>query len=271
MLDYIPILISLSFLLLSIQLLYFLIQEKDYPVRLVQTQYMIQFILLLLLFTAIAVIHRRFPVGNFYEALYFAALIITIATAILEYTLQDRSFSFLVMPVSTVLTIIAGAGFNPMEALPPYLWSTYWPLHVAFSLSSFVFLFIASLFAGAYLLKFQALKKMNLVPGLVKRIPPLDRTDRFQNYFVLMGIAALSVGLLMGFLWIWDLHQQQEVFKMSRNLSRKIIFTLLVWFIFSGATLLRLLGILQNRRYAYVVLAGFSIMLASLSIGNHAF
>lgn len=262
--------IPLFYLALSFQLLSAVYRKIHINRIVLNVQYFFIYFLFFLLFSYITAEYNRFPVGNSAESLYLAVIILTVTIMVLELFLKERSFSFIVMPITFILATVASIRLNPEQFLDPKLWSLYWPFHASFTIVSFVFIFLSVIFALLYLLKYSRLKQRQSDNVIATNIPSLEGMERYMKYFVYMGITALGLGLLMGFLWIDHLNYRHQDILAGSTLFYKIIFTLTTWFLYIIVSVLNRFEFVNSRRFSIFLILSFLFVIITLSLGDHA-
>jgi ABC-type transport system involved in cytochrome c biogenesis permease subunit len=262
---YIRIIIPVLFLSLSVQYLYFTLYRGLLSKKSVLGHYIFILLSFIYFFSHISWHQGRIPVGNFSEGLYFALFIITISTAFLEWFLRERSFSFIILPLESLISIVGAIIFDASASLPVAQQSFHWPIHIAFTIGSYVLFFIAFISALGYTLKYNEIKK-RLRFFILNSLPSLEKIDRYMAWSSLAGLVFLSVGMFLGIFWMVALGYAGR-----DSLFPKIIAASVVWLNFLIYIIMRQKWNLYGRRGTYFIFSGFFLIIIAFAVGNHGF
>lgn len=204
---------------------------------------------------------HRHPSTNPFEIYNFLAFLVLIVYFISEYKFKIRMLSIFLPTVALIFLFLSlfspRNSFPLVHELPDYLFS----LHTAFSLLGVAFLvlsFVASLF---YLLQEKFLKG-KIMKGIF-RFPSLSVLEKTSYFSLLTGYSFLTLGVILGFL----LANYKLVGKWL--LDPKIVWTLLVWIIYSFAFLSRASGRLRGKKFAWFLIISFMMIMVGYSLINY--
>ncbi len=173
-----------------------------------------------------------------------------------ERQYQVKVLGAFVLPVVLMLGLTLPTGLRVL-VLAPSIRSAWIVIHVVLALLGLAALVLN--FAGAvmYVLQERQLKARR--PGAVYyRLPPLETLDRLTYRTLTLGFPFLTVGLLLGALWIGA--------DPGRALSRDplTLFSVAMWVVYAVTLSGRVAGGWRGRRAAYFAILGFCVLLLSL-------
>lgn len=174
---------------------------------------------------------------------------------------QKSSLGAFVTPVVLIATLYSLAAPPLHPSVPAAsLQKTWLAVHVLTILISYVALAFAFASSLLYLLQDNLLKRKKL-SGLWQRLPSLQTADDWIYRATAFGLAALTLGLLSGFLWL-QLHPTYAIFR-----DPKVLISLAMWLTFALYLSARWWLGWRGRKSNWVVVAGF-ILLAISFLGT---
>jgi ABC-type uncharacterized transport system permease subunit len=194
------------------------------------------------------------PLSSGFGALSFWSLSLTVLVLGAEWRYQLGLLGAFLAPLSA-LTLLMGFRFAKVDALPaPGLADLWLALHVALAMFGYACFTVAAGVAAAFLVQERQLKR-KLLGSLTYQLPALADLESLAGLFGAIGAQALGSGLMFGFMWKHSLGQ-------ALGLSDpKVIFGILVWMAYTGIWQLRAQGALRGRRFAYLLLLFFLLLL----------
>ncbi len=185
------------------------------------------------------------------------------AAVLLDFWLERRHrlrpLSAFVLPVVLALGLGLPTGLRSIALEPPAR-SGWIVVHVALVLVGLAALVVN--FGGAlmYLLQERQLKAKR-TGTVLYRLPPLETLDRLTVGTLTVAFPFLTAGLLLGVL------SAGRAWASVLAFDPLALFSIVMWVIYTGTLLGRVLGRWRGRRAAYYSIAGFCVMLATLSAG----
>ena len=201
---------------------------------------------------------RRLPFSTLAEMISLLIWAVILLDFWVERHRRVRPLSAFVLPVVLALGLGLPTGLRSIVLEPPI--NGWIMVHVALLLVGLAALVLN--FGGAlmYLVVERQLKAKR--PGAAYyRLPPLETLDRLTVATLTVAFPFLTVGLALGAL------SARRAWGSVIAFDPLALFSMLMWVIYSATLLGRVLGHWRGRRAAYFSIAGFCVMLATLSAG----
>jgi ABC-type transport system involved in cytochrome c biogenesis permease subunit len=201
---------------------------------------------------------RRLPFSTLAEMISLLIWAVILLDFWVERHRRVRPLSAFVLPVVLALGLGLPTGLRAIALEPPV--NGWIMVHVALVLMGLAALVLN--FGGAlmYLVVERQLKAKR--PGAVYyRLPPLETLDRLTVATLTVAFPFLTVGLALGAL------SARRAWGSVIAFDPLALFSMLMWVIYAATLLGRVLGHWRGRRAAYFSIAGFCVMLATLSAG----
>jgi len=182
-----------------------------------------------------------------------------------ELTTGERAMGLLIAPLIALLYIVPLTS-PTVPPRPPILESPLFALHVASVLSAYAAFALASVVSVTYVLLFRELKRKQ--PGVFfARLPSLRALDQMNLRAVVVGLAFLTLGVVVGFVWA-ALAQgyptsDPRVQAMSAT-DPKILIALVSWSVYAFQLYARRVIGWGGHRSAWLSAIGFAIILVNL-------
>jgi ABC-type uncharacterized transport system permease subunit len=161
-----------------------------------------------------------------------------------------RLLGLTVMPPTVLLLLAAWVGGATDTRVGGAYSSTFLVLHVGFVLAAFAGFMLAAALAALYLWQERRLK-LHRAGALLGRAPSLVTLDGLAGRVVAFAVPALTVGIAAGFV---------RLRSHGGSIDTLMVFTLLTWAVFAGYLVARHGLGWRGRRAAYLVLAGFVLV-----------
>jgi ABC-type uncharacterized transport system permease subunit len=161
-----------------------------------------------------------------------------------------RLLGLAVMPPAAVLLLAAGLGGAARTHVGGAYSSTFLVLHVGLVLAAFAGFTLAAGLAGVYLWQERRIKHRQPA-ALLGRTPSLVTLDTLAGRAVTFAVPALTAGIVAGFV---------RLRSDGGSVDALMAVTLLTWAVFAGYLVLRHAAGWRGRRAAYLVLAGFALV-----------
>jgi ABC-type uncharacterized transport system permease subunit len=163
---------------------------------------------------------------GFYKvlALSFLAANIACVAALSRRPLQNLLIAL--FPLSALAIVVAMFGPDTSSRhmqLNPGMW-----LHVASSIMAYSVLALAAAQAALLALQERQLKQRNM-RGISRALPPLQLMERMLFELIWVGLAALTLSIFSGMLFMEDMFAQHLAHKTILSLVAWVLFSLLLW------------------------------------------
>jgi ABC-type transport system involved in cytochrome c biogenesis permease subunit len=201
---------------------------------------------------------RRLPFSTLAEMISLLIWAVILLDFWVERHRRVRPLSAFVLPVVLALGLGLPTGLRSIVLEPPI--NGWIMVHVALLLVGLAALVLN--FGGAlmYLVVERQLKAKR--PGAAYyRLPPLETLDRLTVATLTVAFPFLTVGLALGAL------SARRAWGSVIAFDPLALFSMVMWVIYAVTLLGRVLGHWRGRRAAYFSIAGFCVMLATLSAG----
>lgn len=202
---------------------------------------------------------RRLPFMTIPEVISLVIWAVILFDLWVERRQRVRALSAFVLPVVLALGLGLPSGLRTIAFDVPAK-GGWIAVHVALILVGLAALVIN--FGGAimYLLQERQLKAKR-AGTVYHRLPPLETLDRLTVATLTAGFPFLTVGLLLGVL------SARRAWGSMVTFDPLALFSLLMWVIYAAILVGRVMGHWRGRRAAYFSIAGFCVLLATLSAG----
>ena len=163
---------------------------------------------------------------GFFSALTFTAWLMATLLVLASFTLPVSCLGLLVYPFALITLILRTV--SGQEHLLTDLIDTGLQLHILFSLLAYSLLSIAV--AQALLLYLQDKYLHNKHPsGFINNLPSLEAMETILFRLIALGVIALSISLLSGFIYLDDMFAQHLVHKTILSIIAWSVFVILLW------------------------------------------
>ena len=215
-----------------------------------------------------AVVYGFFPLGTYFDALSFLALLIVGLFIFLDRRLSAPVLGAVVAPMAAGLMLL-GAAFSYQTRVPvaPILHSWWLPIHVVFALAgNAVFALMA---VGGILYIFQEwLIKSKRIGRVHRLLPSLETLDKMNRHGLPLGFCLLTVGILSGALWA------NSAWGQYWGWDPKETWSLITWFTYAAMVHQRIVLGWRGKKAAWLAIVGFVLVMftfvgASTLLGGH--
>lgn len=197
------------------------------------------------------------PVATLFEFAYFLSWLVMAPYVILELLRGNQAAGAFVVPSVALVQVAAAALPKPsaehvVERFPVSLIG--W--HIGVIMLGYGF-FVAAFVAGAlYLIQERNLRRKRYGP-MYYRLPSLESLDIWGARFVYLGYPLLTFGVAAGLLFA------QVTWSAFWHADPKVVFTVLVWFVYTGYLATRNVWSWGGRRSAWWSVAGVAAILVN--------
>ncbi len=202
------------------------------------------------------------PYGDLYGSISLFAWDLGLIYLGLELYLRQKSMSIFLLPIVIVLQ----AAFALFQRVPteidPWVKGWLFALHVNISVLAYAAFAISFIASVAYLIQHWRLRTHR--PGRWSSLlPSLDLLERVNLTSVILGVGALSAGILTGVAWA-----RRAWSHASHRWDAKITWSLLVLVIYALYIILQKRRGWRGQRSAWVAVGGFLVVLFSYTMVN---
>lgn len=146
------------------------------------------------------------PYHDLYGSMSLFGWLLALTYLALELLHRQRSVGAFVLPF--VLVFFVAAHLAPVDRLPPTpARGVVFAFHVTLSILAYAAFALAFVFSLVFLAEERLLKKHKL-GTVVWRLPPLELLERMSRSSVLVGLIAIAIGTVLGFVWVDRLEGQ---------------------------------------------------------------
>ena len=196
----------------------------------------------------------HYPLFSLREALSFLAWSLVALYSIVLYRYRTQAVGAFVMPLISVLTLVAL--LIGTSASAPATFSATWlfPIHTTlliFAYAAFVIAFMASVM---YLLQERELK-LKTFSAIFHRLPALSTVNELATSAAALGLLLLTLGIASGMIW------SSTRFGQAWRNDPKEIFALLTWLLYLFLIIYRLTPNWRGRSAAWLGVVGFALVL----------
>jgi ABC-type transport system involved in cytochrome c biogenesis permease subunit len=202
---------------------------------------------------------RRLPFMTIPEVISLVIWAVVLLDLWMERRQRVPALSAFVLPVVLALGLGLPSGLRAIAFEAPVK-SGWIAVHVALVLVGLAALVLN--FGGAimYLLQERQLKSKR-AGRVYRRLPPLETLDRLTVATLTAGFPFLTVGLLLGVL------SARHAWGSVVTFDPLALFSVVMWVIYAAILVGRVMGHWRGRRAAYFSIAGFCVLLVTLSAG----
>lgn len=196
------------------------------------------------------------PLQNLFEVLALSALFLAcayfVATRIKPMpALGGFAFPALAAVFLVSLMFAGVASRDGMGEAKPLI-----VVHVLLTILAYGVFFMAAVAAVMFLMQERALKRHH-APAVVRTFPPLEALRKLLSQCIWVGLPVLTLGFAFGFGSYPVAHWGELV------LTPKVMTALVLWVVLLAAVVGRATGWLHGRRFSYLVLVGFVLVLVT--------
>jgi len=193
------------------------------------------------------------PLESNFDTLVSLGVILGVFVMYLQKRRPVAGLDWFVMPMVMMLLLLGGVfGRTKLHAYLPTAWSV---LHLVGVFGGAVAFALAGATGAMYLLSNQRLRNKTALPG--SKFASLERLEHVTYLSVTLGFGLLTLGALMGFLWL--LRDETKVLPPG-----KIILTGVIWVIYAIILHTPINPSFRGRKTAMLSIAGFILMIATV-------
>jgi ABC-type uncharacterized transport system permease subunit len=200
------------------------------------------------------------PYHDLYGAMSLISWLLALTYLGLELYHRQRSVGAFVLPI--ILVFFLAAHLAPADRLlPPPAHGTAFAFHVALSILAYSAFALSSVLSLIFLGEERLLRSHKL-GNVVWRLPPLELLERMSHSGVIVGLASITAGTILGFVWVDRLMGQYWFY------DPKYIITLLVVFLYVLYLRLARTTAWRGARASKLCIANFVVVILSFTVVN---
>ena len=189
------------------------------------------------------------------------AWLVVIVYVYLELSTGQQALGALVVPIVTLLHLLALPDLYGTERVMPVEYSGGWfRLHVLAYILAYVAFAISCVSAVMYVMLLGEIQKKHL-GYFYERLPSLDALNQVNNRAATFGFILLTVGVVSSTIWAY-----QELDRLWVWGEPTVAPLLLAWVIYAGHLWARYMSGWQGRRAALLSIAGFTVVVLAFPI-----
>jgi ABC-type uncharacterized transport system permease subunit len=193
-----------------------------------------------------------FPWGTWAGSLNLFVWLVVTGYLIWGCRPRYRLLGLVVMPLAALLLVVSYVAGGLADERGADASTAFLVVHVGLVLAAFAGFTLAAGLAGLYLWQERRLKRRE--PGILRLpLPALVSLDELATRTIALALPALTLGIAVGV---------ARLASEGGGLDAVIATTLVTWAVYSALLLLRYWLGWRGRRIAYLVLAGFALVIA---------
>jgi ABC-type uncharacterized transport system permease subunit len=204
------------------------------------------------------------PWANSLQNISFWCWVVVGISVAVSYKFYVRVLGLFALPLVIVLLFTAMTGQKSSSGYGVAVGQTFWAaVHVGMVFAAYASFAFAAILGFMYLLQSRFLKKRE-TGELYGKLPPLDLLDRLNFRALMVGLAFLTLGLLLGFTWLGALRKKPE------SLDPKIIAALVTWGVYGVLLLMRTMCLVRGKKVAWLSILGIAVVVLSFLFIPHS-
>ena len=197
--------------------------------------------------------HHSLPVET-HETLSIFGILVALGFLLVYWRYRTIALGVFLLPIAFLLVLLPA--FQPgQQVLSPTAHTGWVFLHIALLLAAYAALLVSLVASVLYLVQERRLKAKNASHQSL-RLPPLETIDRIALRSLLMGLPAMTAGLLIGSLLA------QIAYGATYFRDPKILLAFAMWLAYVAMIHIRRMSGLRGRRAVYLSSFVFLVILA---------
>jgi ABC-type transport system involved in cytochrome c biogenesis permease subunit len=194
---------------------------------------------------------------------------LTAGIALMSLLLRNYAKSSLTVPVGigvcTLFILFAGTLMIRHPQSSSTLSMNGWLiLHIAMILLSYV-VFSMGFITGILFIVQERMVRSKSTGFLWKALPSLERSETISTTSVLIGFPLLTIGIILG---IFGGEYLENQLSMPWYQDPEVFLSLLTWIVYGVLLLLRKWLLVKGRKFAYLSVVGFCLILTTVIVGE---
>lgn len=205
---------------------------------------------------------KRFPILSLFEGIFFYAWLLVSISIVLHCIARVDLPVILINILGFIFTTIYlfGAG-GSSNRVGESIVSEMLIIHISLGILSYSMFTLSFVFAVLYLALYRLLKNKRFT-GMWSRLPSLGQTNNWMNNSILIGVPLLFISLILGLEWAWLTIEFVSIFDV------KIISSFVLAVIYLVLFLLHRSGKLIGTNYAWANIYVFLALVINFFLGN---
>jgi len=200
------------------------------------------------------------PYHDLYGAMSLIGWLLALTYLGLEIYERQRSVGAFVLPF--ILVFFLAAHLAPGDRLPPpEAHGIAFAFHITLSILAYTAFALSSILSLIFLGEERLLRSHKL-GNMVWRLPPLELLERMSQSSVLVGLVAIAIGTVLGFVTMDKLEGQHSYF------DAKYVTTLLLLVLYAGYFFLARTAAWRGARASKLCIFNFVIVVLSFTVVN---
>jgi ABC-type uncharacterized transport system permease subunit len=208
-------------------------------------------------------IYHRHPIANPLESMTMIAFAVAAVHLYIEVTHKNQGAGMFVIGLVFVFQVVSSAFMRPVEVASPILNSRLFGVHTGTAILGYSGFAVSAAYGTLFLLLYRELKASRF-GRLYERLPSLDVLAQMSVRAAAVGLFFLSIAIVVGL--IWSARRDIDVWQ-----DPKFIFTILLWLVYGSCVAAHYRLGWSGRRVVYFSLAGFTIMILSMTVAHLLF
>ena len=200
------------------------------------------------------------PYHDLYGSMSLFGWLLALTYLALELLHMRRSVGAFILPF--VLVFVVAAQLAPAgRTAPPAASGIAFAFHVTLSILAYAAFALSFVFSLIFLGE-QRILRSHKFNNVVWRLPPLDLLERMSRSSVLVGLIAIAIGTVLGFVWVDRLHEQARLF------DPKYVITLVVLVLYAAYFQLAKSATWRGARASKLCIFNFVVVVMSFTVVN---
>src|SRR5437660_2079806 len=198
------------------------------------------------------------PYHDLYGSMSLFGWLLALTYLVLEFYHRQRSVGAFVLPF--ILAFFLAANFAPGDRLsPPPAHGPMFAFHVTLSILAYSGFALSCVLSLIFLVENRLLKNRQM-SNMVWRLPALELLERMSQSSVLIGLIAIAVGTILGFIWVDRLTGQYWYY------DPKYVITLLVLLLYVAYLRLARTASWRGPRASRLCIFNFVVVILSFTV-----
>jgi ABC-type transport system involved in cytochrome c biogenesis permease subunit len=201
------------------------------------------------------------PYHDLYGSMSLFGWLLALTYLGLELFHRQRSVGAFVVPF--ILAFFLAAHLTPVDKLSPTpAHGPIFAFHVTLSILAYAAFALSFVLSMIFLVENRLLRNRNNLSDVVWRLPPLELLERMSRSSVLVGLVSITVGTILGFIWVDRLTGQYWYYDPKYVITLFVLLLYAVYFMLSRTTAWR------GARASRLCIFNFVIVVLSFTVVN---